>query len=239
MSATIRHRYFSGGPGGCRSRTVRAVNRRAAARPWLRTTLGAVALVVFFAVMLVVIAALAFSVKVSGSSMEPTLANGDRLLVDIFGKDDIERFDIVESSLGDREIPVVKRVIGMPGDQIRISVDADLPVVLVRPRGEDTTYVVDNPAWVGRVGDKVEPCCLDDGTSLRRNQAPAWVTVPDGHLWLVGDNWGGSDDSRTFGFIAADEVQAKIAFRLQPLSEFGKLDNPVRLEKRDEVPATP
>ncbi|MCX6399047.1 MAG: signal peptidase I [Propionibacteriales bacterium] len=215
------------------------MSRRADARPWLRTTLGVVALIAFFAVMLVVIAALAFSVKVSGSSMEPTLTSGDRLLVDIFGKDDIERFDIVESSLGDREIPVVKRVIGLPGDQIQVSAGADRPVVRVRPEGEDVTYVVDNPAWVGRVGDKDQPCCLDDGTSQRRGQALTWVTVPEGHFWVVGDNWGASDDSRTFGFVAADEVQAKIAFRLQPLSDFGELDHDVRLDLDDEVPATP
>lgn len=239
MSATICRGYFSGAVRAVRSRTVRAVNRRAAARPWLRTALGVAALVVFFAVMLVVIAALAFSVKVSGSSMEPTLTSGDRLLVDIFGKDDVARFDIVESPLGDREIPVVKRVIGMPGDQIQVRAQADPPVVLLRPSGDDVTYRVDNPAWTGRVGDRDQPCCLDDGTSLRRDQAPVWVSVPDGHFWVVGDNWGASDDSRTFGFVAADEVQAKIAFRLQPLSDFGKLDHDVRLEPSDEVPATP
>lgn len=239
MSATICRGYFSGAVRPDRSRTVRAVNRRAARRTWLRTTLGVVALIVFFAVMLVVIAALAFSVKVSGSSMEPTLTSGDRLLVDIFGKDDIDRFDIIESPLGDREIPVVKRVIGMPGDQVQVGADTDPPVVLVRPEGEEATYLVDNPAWSGRVGDRVEPCCVEDGTSLRPDQAPAWVTVPDGHFWVVGDNWGASDDSRTFGFVSADEVQAKIAFRLQPLGDFGKLENDVRLVPVDEVPATP
>ncbi|MFC7505028.1 signal peptidase I [Nocardioides sp. CPCC 206347] len=208
-------------------------------RSWLRTALGVGALAVFFAGMLVVIAALAFSVKVSGSSMEPTVSSGDRLLVDVFGKDDVQRFDIVESPLGGREISVVKRVIGLPGDQVQVTADADPPVVLVRPEGEDVTYVVDNPAWSGRVGDKTEPCCVDDGTSSPRGQEPAWVTVPDDHYWVIGDNWGGSDDSRTFGFVAAADVQARIAFRIQPLSKFGKLENDVRLQRRDEVPATP
>lgn len=215
------------------------MTRRAAPRPWLRTALGVTALVLFFAVMLTVIAALAFSVKVSGSSMEPTVSSGDRLLVNVFGKDDVQRFDIVESPLADREIPVVKRVIGMPGDQIQVSAGADPPVVLVRPDGEDSTHVVDNPAWSGRVGDKVEPCCAEDGTSLRSGQDPSWVRVPEGHYWVVGDNWGGSDDSRTFGFVAAADIQARIAFRIQPLSKFGMLANDVRLEPRDDVPATP
>lgn len=205
------------------------MNHRAASRPWLRTALGVLALGIFFVVMLAVIAALAFSVKVSGHSMDPTLAEGDRLLVDVFGKDDVERFDIVESTLGDREIPLVKRVIGLPGDQVQVGGDTDPPVVLVRPRGEDATYRVDNPAWSGRVGDRIEPCCAEDGTSLRRDQEAPWVRVPDGHYWVVGDNWGGSDDSRTFGFVAVAQVQARIAFRIQPLSNFGRLDHDVRL----------
>jgi signal peptidase I len=208
---------------------LRAVTHRADSRPWLRTALGIAALVVFFAVMLVVIAALAFSVKVSGSSMEPTVSTGDRLLVDPFGKGEIHRFDIIESTLGDREIPVVKRVIGLPGDRIKVRADQDPPVVLVRPEGGDATYVVANPTWAGRVGAKVAACCADGGTSLPAGRSPAWVTVPDGSYWVVGDNWGGSDDSRTFGFVREGQVKARIVFRLQPFGELGRLPDRARL----------
>ncbi len=209
------------------------MTHRAEGRRWLRTALGVAALVVFFAAMLVVIAVLAFSVKVSGHSMEPTLADGDRLVVNPFGKDDVARFDIVESTLGDREIPVVKRVIGMPGDQVQASAAGDPPVVRVKPAGEDTVYVVDNPAWSGRVGEKVEPCCADDGTTLPRGKEPAWVTVPDGQFWLLGDNWGGSDDSRTFGFVEQDQVTARISFRVQPFGDLGPVADDVRLVAED------
>lgn len=205
------------------------MTHRAEGRPWLRTALGVVALVVFFAVMLVVIAVLAFSVKVSGHSMEPTLADGDRLVVNPFGADDVTRFDVVESTLGDREIPVVKRVIGMPGDRIQASVEADAPVVRVKPAGEETVYVVANPAWSGQVGDKLEPCCAEEGTTLPRGKDPRWVTVPDGQFWLVGDNWGGSDDSRTFGFVTKEQVTARISFRVQPLGDLGRVPNEVTL----------
>ncbi|NYI44207.1 signal peptidase I [Nocardioides aromaticivorans] len=209
------------------------MTHRAEGRRWLRTALGVAALVVFFAAMLVVIAVLAFSVKVSGHSMEPTLADGDRLVVNPFGKDDVARFDIVESTLGDREIPVVKRVIGMPGDRVQASAVGDPPVVRIKPAGEDTVYVVDNPAWSGRVGEKVEPCCADDGTTLPRGKEPAWVTVPDGRFWLLGDNWGGSDDSRTFGFVEQDQVTARISFRVQPFGDFGPVADDVRLVAED------
>lgn len=208
---------------------LRAVTHRADSGPWLRTALGIAALVAFFAVMLVVIAALAFSVKVSGSSMEPTLSTGDRLLVDPFGKGEIHRFDIVESTLGDREIPVVKRVIGLPGDRIKVRADQDPPVVLVRPKDEDATYAVDNPTWAGRVGAKVAACCAEDGTSLPGGRPAAWVTVPDGSYWVVGDNWGGSDDSRTFGFVKEAQVTARIVLRLQPVGGLGRLPDRARL----------
>ncbi|KRC52835.1 MULTISPECIES: signal peptidase I [unclassified Nocardioides] len=214
------------------------MTHRADRRPWLRTALGVLALVLFFAAILVVIAVLAFSVKVSGHSMDPTLADGDRLLVNPFGSDDVHRFDIVETTLGDREIPLVKRVIGMPGDRIRATADTDPPVVRIKPAGEDEEYVVDNPAWSGRVGEKTGPCCAEDGTSGTPGQQAGgelgWVTVPEGHYWVVGDNWGGSDDSRTFGFVAADQVEARISFRVQPFGDLGRLRHEVRL-----VAATP
>lgn len=191
--------------------------------------LGVVAVVVVLLGLGVVVVALAFSVTVQGSSMRPTFATGDRLLVDPFGGE-VKRFDIVESTLGDREIPVVKRVIGMPGDEVQASIDADGEArVLVRPAGSDQVFRVDSPTWPGRVGVKSEPCCVDDGTVLGRGQPARWVTVPAEHYWLIGDNWGGSDDSRAFGFVAADQVLARVLWRLEPLSEFGRLGDRPRL----------
>lgn len=210
------------------------MSHRAERRPWLRTALGVSALVLFFGAVLVVIAALAFSVKVSGHSMEPTLSEGDRLLVNPFASDDVRRFDIVETTLGDREIPLVKRVIGMPGDRIRADASGAAPVVRVRPAGSEREYVVDNPAWEGRVGAKTQPCCAPDGRTVQGTTPAGWVTVPEDSYWVVGDNWGGSDDSRTFGFAEAGQVEARVSFRLQPLGDLGPLEDRVRL-----VPVTP
>lgn len=201
---------------------------------WAVSALGWTALVTFLLAMVVVVAALAFSVTVSGQSMEPTLDDGDRLLVDPFGKDDVERFDLVESSAGGREISIVKRVVGMPGDEISVRGDLERPVVLVRLEGQESTYVVDSDAWTnGDVGTRTESCCRDDGRSLAPGKRAAWVTVPDDSYWLVGDNWGGSDDSRTFGFVGADEIQARIAFRIWPLDSFGGIGGAPRLVPQD------
>ncbi|MEX0428164.1 signal peptidase I [Nocardioides sp. DS6] len=195
---------------------------------------GVVALVVFFLAILVVIVSLAFSVRVSGHSMEPTLHDGDRLEVDLLHRHDIARFDVVEAVepaspgvTGGKDI--VKRVIGLPGDRVAIAGGAK-PVVYLRPAGTTTTYVVDNPAWSGQVGAKQGGCCGDNGVYRLHNvRAKRWQTVPDGSYWLIGDNWGGSTDSRVFGFVSEESIKAKLSFRIQPFGRFGHLDDPATL----------
>lgn len=203
-----------------------AVREREARLPWLRGAVLWGLLGSFLVAMLVVIAALAFSVRVAGSSMEPTLLSGDRV-VRIPGGE-VERFDIVESTLADREIPVVKRVIGMPGDRIAVTIEGGV-AVRVTPAGGEATYVVDNPAWPDRIGDATVPCCADDGTSLPAGQPPRVVEVPAGHYWVVGDNWGRSADSRDYGFLRAGEVHGRLTFRIFPFEAFGALRHDVQL----------
>jgi signal peptidase I len=55
------------------------------------------------------------------------------------------------------------------------------------------------------------------------------VTVPAGSYWLVGDNWGGSDDSRKLGFVTDEQIHARLNFRVLPLGEFGTVPAEVRL----------
>lgn len=194
----------------------------------LSNVLGWTALSAFLLVLLAIVAALAFSVHVKGHSMEPTLEQGDRLLVQFWKRDAPHRFDLVEARVGVAKSPVVKRVIGLPGDTVSVSFEAGAPVVTVKPAGSSTTYVVENPTWKPRVGSATAPCCKDDGTA---GTEPRAVVVPAGHYWLLGDNWGGSDDSRTYGFVAAADLGGTLNLRLQPLGEFGQVPNPARLVK--------
>lgn len=195
----------------------------------VKTVVSVTALVLFFVVMLAVIAALTFSVKVYGHSMQPTLHDGDRLVTNIFGRGDVHRFDLVQASAGKNGIEVVKRVIGMPGDQVRIVPGSQLrdPAVLVRPAGEGRTYVVDNPAWTGQYGGKLSGCCDKQGHSVPG--LGHWLTLADQTYWLLGDNWGGSDDSRTWGTVTSDEISSTLNFRLLPLDSFGRISDEVSL----------
>lgn len=210
---------------------VARVDRGSVAR-----AVGLVALVAFLLAMLVVVVALTFSVKVSGHSMEPTLHQGDRLEVDLLARHDIHRFDVVEATEpGDPGVAgsgagtsIVKRVIGMPGDRISIRGGAQ-PVVLLKPAGATATVRVLNPAWTGQIGSALASCCTD-AVRGRTDGGPArWSRVPSDSYFLMGDNWGGSTDSRVFGPVPAADIRAKLGFRIMPLGRFGSLRTAVRL----------
>jgi signal peptidase I len=194
---------------------------------------GVIALGVFFVLMLVLIIGLTFSVRVDGTSMLPTLRSGDRLEVNVWAKHDIKRFDLVEATEPAYDgnaggVAIVKRVIGLPGDRIAIQ-GGTSPVVYLRPAGSRTTYRVDNPTWGPQIGSATSSCCSAKVTSVTGDGAMRWATVPVGSYFVMGDNWGGSTDSRVFGPIPASGIKAKLSLRIMPLGRFGGFGHGVRL----------
>jgi len=155
-------------------------------------------------------------VSVEGASMEPTLENGDRLLLNKVG--DIERFDIVvfpepDPEPGEEPRNYIKRVIGLPGDEITF---------------QDQTLYIN--------GDTVEEDYIDlsgvsesDLESLNSNFSLASIEgveeVPEDAYFVLGDNRVNSKDSRSFGFIDKDLVTGKTRLRIWPLDRFGFIDD--------------
>lgn len=50
--------------------------------------------------------------------------------------------------------------------------------------------------------------------------------IPKGHVWLLGDNPDCSKDSRHFGAVPYGLIRGRACFKVWPLSEFGKIQNP-------------
>jgi signal peptidase I len=175
-----------------------------------------VTLVVTVAVVAAVRTLIIQGFTIPSGSMEDTLNEGDRVLVTMYDADSVERGDVVvftdpDGWLTDPEptgiarvwrdalvlariLPqnaghhLIKRVIGLPGDHI--TADGTGPV---RVNG----VVLDEPYLKpGRVGSEI---AFD-------------VTVPEGYVWVMGDNRSNSADSRLHqgdahgGFVPADDV---------------------------------
>lgn len=200
----------------------------------MRRFLGWSALAVVLAAILVPVVALTFSVQVQGQSMNPTLRPGDRLFVSFLGRGEVQRFDLVDASLDRTAARAVKRVIGLPGDRISISLTDAGPVVSLQPAGDDTTYTVENPAWESQPAAIPAACCDEQGMAQGEENV---VTVPDGYYWLIGDNWGGSDDSRKLGFVADAQIHARLNFRVLPLGDFGAVPTGAKLVRLQPGPA--
>lgn len=148
-------------------------------------------------------------VMVDGDSMEETLSDGDYLLMNRYS--DIERFDVVifPDPLNEEEEEklFVKRVIGLPGDEI--------------------TYDGDQ---LFLNGEKIKEEYLDYSNdysfaSFSLETLLGYEEVPADHYFVLGDNRnpGKSQDSRVFSFINSDSVIGKVSLRYWPLDEFGKV----------------
>lgn len=185
-----------------------AVSRqpRALRKPWTLDVLEWIGLIAGALLVALVVKALLFQAFVIPSrSMEPTLRIGNRVLVfklsDRVG--DYERGDVVVFARPDAlkgtddDSDLIKRVIGLGGD------------VVEGRKGR--VYV--NGRLLAEPWFDVVPLTSDFGP----------VTVPDGALWVMGDNRGNSQDSRVFGFLDESAVRGEAFLRWWPISRFAGL----------------
>lgn len=169
--------------------------RNAGILEWFDALLFALTIVMFLLLFVV------RTVNVDGTSMVPTLQDKDQLLARSFAYAP-QRGDIViidgHTQFGK---PLVKRVIGLGGDVVDI--DFDTGEVFVNDALLEEGYI-SAPTTIPY--DILFP-----------------VTVPEGHLFLLGDNRPYSKDSRhsDIGFIDDRDVLGQAFFRLLPASRFG------------------
>ena len=140
-------------------------------------------------------------VEVSGHSMEPTLNEGDVVLLDhvSYLVGDIERFDAVGFEKDDKLI--VKRVVGLPGETVQIS------------NGE---IIID--------GKVIQ---LHDYMAyyLVAGIADSSLQLADDEYFLLGDNGESSEDSRfqTIGKVRKQDIYGMVWFRISPFKAIGSV----------------
>jgi len=143
---------------------------------------------------------------VDGESMMPTLHNYDRMIVNklsyTFGEP--KRFDIVVFH-AEEDKDYIKRVIGLPGDHIEYKNDT----LFINGKEYKEPYLEDYKKQVID-GPLTEPFTLQELTGQ--------TTVPEGHLFVMGDNRRYSKDSRHIGFIPIEKVVGKTNIVYWPLS---------------------
>ncbi|NMH68167.1 signal peptidase I [Bacillus sp. RO3] len=154
-------------------------------------------------VVLVVRTFLYTPIMVKGSSMNATLQDQERMIVSKLG--DIERFDIVVFH-ANKEQDYIKRVIGLPGDKIEYKEDT----LYVNGKAYDEPYLDKQKKEVA--GDLTMPFTLED-------TAVSQSTVPEGHLFVMGDNRRDSKDSRHIGAVPKEEVIGTTNVVFYPLKD--------------------
>jgi signal peptidase I len=174
------------------------------------------------------VALAALTARVEGTSMQPTLRDGDLLFVNRLGPHVLApaRGDIVVVGLNANGLAGVKRVIAVPGDTVAIDgTHADSPggrphpVVLLRPGGVGPWERLVEPYIEGDWG-RPEYCCDPNGLSAASGPRP--LTLPLGDFFVLGDNRGVSIDSRTFGLVPRDRIIGLVVARYWPLDRAGE-----------------
>lgn len=133
-------------------------------------------------------------VRVDGFSMEPTLHNGQLVLVNKlayrFGRPQIGDVVVFYYPM-DPQQKYIKRVIGLPGDQVNVQNGQ----VLVNGVALDEPYLAEKPNYHEQ------------------------VTVPENALFVLGDNRNNSSDSHSWGPLPMENVIGKALFVYWPLRD--------------------
>lgn len=152
---------------------------------WLKAFLIAI-------VLFLIIRAFFFTpIVVDGSSMEPTLHDRDRMIVTKIGEP--QRFDIVVFHAPDGS-DYIKRVIGLPGDSIEYRDD----ILYINGDSYDESYL-------NEFKQRVMDGPLTNSFTLQETPVKDNV-VPEGHIFVLGDNRRDSTDSRHIGAIPLEKV---------------------------------
>lgn len=156
---------------------------------------------------------------VYGPSMEPTLKSGDKIFaekistyMDTYKRGDIVILDGSDMEGYSHEEFLIKRIVGMPGDTIRI---AD-GVVYIKPAGSDTFAELDE--------SYLTPGMKTTVSAIGYSKGYDEITLASNEYYCMGDNRIISNDSRTLGPFTEDRIKGVAIVRVYPLGSIGTIN---------------
>ena len=182
--------------------------------------------IIFILLMSVFRSAVADWYTVPTGSMQPTIKEGDRIVVNkmaydlrlpftdvtLVSLDTPRRGEIVVFESKAADLRLIKRVIGLPGDVVAMNNE------IIQVNGQMLSY---NPlakssdipngtttSAIETVGDIQHHINIDNSASDSLSSFSP-VTVPEGHYLVLGDNRRHSADSRVYGFVPHNELRGK------------------------------
>jgi signal peptidase I len=182
----------------------------------LKGVISTIALLIMAPVIALTLTAFVFqSYEVDGPSMQSTLQNRDRLIVlkiprtiarlthhdYIPNRGDIIIFDHPDGSGAGEAKQLIKRVIALPGERVVVK------------DGIVTVYSKEHPN--GFSPDKTLPY----GKVITDTEGDVDLTVPEGEVFVCGDNRSNSLDSRYFGTVPANNIVGKLGLRVYPFNK--------------------
>lgn len=176
-------------------------------RGWRRELLefAVILLVAFGLIFGVVRPVIAEPFKIPSESMVPTLEGGDRVLANklVYDFEGLERGDVVVFDVPYQKKPLIKRVVGLPGDRIEVRQGK----LLINGVPQNEPYIVENPC----VPYRPNTCSYGP------------ITVLPNHFFAMGDNRAYSNDSRFIGPVPQEDIEGKASLKFWPPDRVGGL----------------
>lgn len=137
--------------------------------------------------------------SVVGSSMSPTLKDGEVLILNKFKYrfSDIKREDIISLKYADTKY-LIKRVIGLPGEKVEI---------------------INNKLYINGIEYVEEYLSKELNYQDFKLSDLNYTVIPDDMYLVLGDNRENSLDSRKIGLIKKEDIEGKIALRFWPINK--------------------
>ena len=141
--------------------------------------------------------------KIPAGSLLPTIMAGDWIVtLKVWSKENIKRRDLIVFPYPpEPSINYIKRVIGLPGEKLEIK--KDLVFINGEPLNEPYAYFEPDEKFTRQDQDL---------TDLQPVSRYGPVVVPEGKLFVMGDNRYNSADSRYWGFVDSKTVESKAWF---------------------------